>query len=117
MSTVIKTSLFYLYGEQLDTLKELIPEAVEKLFPNGDGDLAQVLTKVPKTKFTPDLNMDYSSMPIKHRRTFLLYFEEMEHKLFNDYLNKMIKDSNLLEHKKKARTQFLIKVLNKILNK
>ena len=40
MSTVIKTSLFYLYGEQLDTLKELIPEAVEKLFPNGDGDLA-----------------------------------------------------------------------------
>ena len=117
MSTVIKASLFYLYGEQLDELKELIPEAINKLFKNGEGDLAQILAKIPKTKFTPDLKNDYENMPQKHRRTFLLYFEESEHKIFNDYLNKMIKDSDLLEYKKMVRTQFIIQVLNKILKR
>ena len=38
MSTVIKTSLFYIYGEQMDELKTLIPEAIDKFFPNGGGE-------------------------------------------------------------------------------
>lgn len=117
MSTVIKTSLFYIYGEQMGELKTLIPEAIEKFFPNGGGSITDILAKVPKLGYTPKLDVEFEALPQKHKKTFLLYFSEKEHKEFNDYLNKHIKDLGLNGEKKKARTQFIIELLKKVLNK
>lgn len=117
METVIKTSLFYVYGDQIAELKELIPEAIDKFFPNGGGSITDILAKVPELGYEPSLDVEYEALPPKHKKTFLLYFSEEEHKAFNKYLNSHIEKLGLKEHKKKARTQFIIELLRKVLNK
>jgi len=117
MSTVIKTSLFYIYGEQMEKLKVLIPESIEKLFPNGGGSISEILSKIHRLNYKPTLDVDYEALPEKHKKTFLLYFSEEEHKEFNKYLNSHINELGLTPFKKKARTQFIIEILTKILKK
>lgn len=117
MSTQIKTSLFYVYGEQRDKLIELIPQSLNKLFPDGGGSLSKLMSRVPRINFTPRFDIDIENIPNRHSKTFLLYFSSEEHKEFNDYLNKLVKEFGLNENKKYVRTEFIIEVLTKILNK
>ena len=117
MSTQIKTSLFYVYGDQRDKLIEIIPKSLNKVFTNGDGSLSKLLSRIPRTNFKPRFDICIDSIPKKHSKTFLLYFSSEEHKEFNDYLNNIVKEFNLSEHKKYVRTEFIIEALTKILNK
>lgn len=108
----IKTSLFYLFGEQKEEVKESLTEFFE-LENKLQDNLSDLLVYAVGKNVEVSINVEYyNTLPEKHQKTFLIYFSEEEHKLVNDYINSFIPKSLDLKIKKKARTDIVLQMIN-----
>ena len=112
MEISIKTSLFYLYGEQLDELKE----SINGLFETTNFEnISDALVYSVKEDFTLDISSKLENdLPVKHQKTFLLYLSEVEHKKVNDYINSFLPNKVEAIAKKQLRTEVVKQLLDNL---
>jgi hypothetical protein len=115
MEIEIKTSLFFLYGEQQAELKTRIPNVLGKFLAKGyKKNLPEILMLLIKKKVDIKISRDFEELPKKHSKTFLLYVSDKEHAELIDYLNTFISAGDSDVRKKQIRTEVVIELLKKI---